>query len=320
MKKTLLEVIELSISFSSQVVPVQKISFSLHEEETVGIVGESGSGKTLSMCSVMGLLPYNAKVSGSILLEGKNILTMSEKEKRLFRGKKIAMVFQDPMTSLNPTMKIGWQIVESILLHNRISFSQAKKKALELLDSVFITDPDRSFHLYPHELSGGMRQRVCIAIALAGSPSILIADEPTTALDVTIQAEILSLLKIIQEKRKLSILLISHNFGVIASLSDRVMVMYGGKIVEKGTPKDILHQPKHPYTKLLLQSYPRLDQKCLLEAPSESKGFLVNSSDEDLCSFVTRCPCKEDICACQALPTTFTHVNCWRCHDTKTST
>ncbi|MEI6242193.1 MAG: ABC transporter ATP-binding protein [Chlamydiota bacterium] len=320
MSKPLLEIVDLSISFSDQEAPVQKISFTLHEEETLGIVGESGSGKTLSMCAILGLLPPNAKVTGSIFLEGKDILHIPEREKRSFRGKKIGMVFQDPMTSLNPTMKIGYQIVETITLHNKISYKAAKKKALDLLDSVFIPYPEKSFHSYPHELSGGMRQRVCIAIALSASPSILIADEPTTALDVTIQAEILSLFKMIQERHKLSILIISHNLGVITSLSDRILVMYGGKIVETGLAQEILQDPQHPYTKLLLNSYPRLDKKPLQELPTIFGNPPIIQGAKEICSFTERCPYKEEICTSTALPTFFHRANCWRCHASKSST
>lgn len=260
----LLEVKDLSVSFNTyngEVQAVRGVSFDLNEGETLAIVGESGSGKSVTSSTLMGLLPKPAGVikSGQILFQGEDLVKKSEKEMQKIRGKEISMVFQDPLSSLNPTMKIGNQIIEGLVKHQGMGRAEAKKKAIELLDQVGIPHPEIRVNQYPHQFSGGMRQRVVIAIALACNPKILIADEPTTALDVTIQAQILELMKEIQRDTKTSIIFITHDLGVVANIADRVAVMYAGKIVEIGTVDDVFYNPKHPYTWGLLGSMPTLD-------------------------------------------------------------
>ena len=260
----LLEVKDLRISFNTyggEVQAVRGVSFDLNKGETLAIVGESGSGKSVSTSAIMGLLPKSNTVvkSGEILYKGKDILKLSEKEMEKIRGKEISMVFQDPMSSLNPTMKVGNQIAEGLIKHQGLSKAQAKEKAIELLAKVGIPNPELRVNQYPHQFSGGMRQRVVIAIALACNPEIIIADEPTTALDVTIQAQILELMKEMQKETGCSIIFITHDLGVVANVADRVAVMYAGKIVEVGTVDDIFYNPKHPYTWGLLGSMPTLD-------------------------------------------------------------
>jgi oligopeptide transport system ATP-binding protein len=260
----LLEVKDLSVSFNTyngEVQAVRGVSFDLNEGETLAIVGESGSGKSVTSSTLMGLLPKPAGVikSGQILFQGEDLVKKSEKEMQKIRGKEISMVFQDPLSSLNPTMKIGNQIIEGLIKHQGMNRAEAKKKAIELLDQVGIPHPEIRVNQYPHQFSGGMRQRVVIAIALACNPKILIADEPTTALDVTIQAQILELMKEIQRDTKTSIIFITHDLGVVANVADRVAVMYAGKIVEIGTVDDVFYNPKHPYTWGLLGSMPTLD-------------------------------------------------------------
>ncbi len=260
----LLEVKDLRISFNTyggEVQAVRGVSFDLNKGETLAIVGESGSGKSVSTSAVMGLLPKSNTIikSGEILYKGKDILKLSEKEMEKIRGKEISMVFQDPMSSLNPTMKVGNQIAEGLIKHQGLSKAQAKEKAIELLAKVGIPNPELRVNQYPHQFSGGMRQRVVIAIALACNPEIIIADEPTTALDVTIQAQILELMKEMQKETGSSIIFITHDLGVVANVADRVAVMYAGKIVEVGTVDDIFYNPKHPYTWGLLGSMPTLD-------------------------------------------------------------
>lgn len=262
----LLEVKDLRVSFNTyngEVQAVRGVSFDLNEGETLAIVGESGSGKSVTSSTLMGLLPKPAGVikSGQILFQGEDLVKKSEKEMQKIRGKEISMVFQDPLSSLNPTMKIGNQIIEGLIKHQGMNRAEAKKKAIELLDQVGIPHPEIRVNQYPHQFSGGMRQRVVIAIALACNPKILIADEPTTALDVTIQAQILELMKEIQRDTKTSIIFITHDLGVVANVADRVAVMYAGKIVEIGTVDDVFYNPKHPYTWGLLGSMPTLDAK-----------------------------------------------------------
>ena len=260
----LLEVKDLQISFNTyggEVQAVRGVSFDLNKGETLAIVGESGSGKSVTTSAIMGLLPKsNTQIkNGEILYKGKDILKFSEKEMQKIRGKEISMVFQDPMSSLNPTMKVGNQIAEGLIKHRGLSKAEAKEKAIELLRKVGIPKPELRVKQYPHQFSGGMRQRVVIAIALACNPEIIIADEPTTALDVTIQAQILELMKEIQKDTGCSIIFITHDLGVVANVADRVAVMYAGKIVEVGTVDDIFYNPKHPYTWGLLGSMPTLD-------------------------------------------------------------
>ncbi|MFJ3387163.1 MULTISPECIES: ABC transporter ATP-binding protein [unclassified Lysinibacillus] len=264
MSKTILEVKDLKINFKTYaglVHAVRGVNFDLKEGETLAIVGESGSGKSVTSNALMKLIPQPPGIyeSGQIMFNGRDLVSLSDKEMSKIRGNEIAMIFQDPMTSLNPTMKVGRQITEVILQHKKVSKADAKKRAIELLTQVGIPFPEKRYNQYPHEFSGGMRQRVVIAIALAADPKLLIADEPTTALDVTIQAQILELMKEIQKNSKTSIIFITHDLGVVANVADRVAVMYAGQIVEYGTVNDIFYNPKHPYTWGLLGSMPDLD-------------------------------------------------------------
>ncbi|WCH48706.1 ABC transporter ATP-binding protein [Lysinibacillus sp. OF-1] len=264
MSKTILEVKDLKINFKTYaglVHAVRGVNFDLKEGETLAIVGESGSGKSVTSNALMKLIPQPPGIyeSGQILFNGRDLVPLTDKEMSKVRGNEIAMIFQDPMTSLNPTMKVGRQITEVILQHKKVSKNDAKKRAIELLTQVGIPFPEKRYNQYPHEFSGGMRQRVVIAIALAADPKLLIADEPTTALDVTIQAQILELMKEIQKNSKTSIIFITHDLGVVANIADRVAVMYAGQIVEYGTVNDIFYNPKHPYTWGLLGSMPDLD-------------------------------------------------------------
>jgi oligopeptide transport system ATP-binding protein len=247
-------------TFAGTVHAVRNVSFQLQRGETLAIVGESGCGKSVTCRAIMGLLAKNATVmGGEILYQGENLLKKSKKEMRNYMGKEIAMIFQDPMTSLDPTMKIGRQIQEMILLHEKVSKDQAKERAIRLLSVVGIENPEKRYHQYPHQFSGGQRQRIVIAIALACNPKILIADEPTTALDVTMQAQIIDLLKELQTKFDMSIIFITHDLGVVANVADRVAVMYAGKIVEYGLADEVFYDARHPYTWGLMSAMPTLD-------------------------------------------------------------
>lgn len=297
----LLEINNLHVTFQTyggEVHAVRGASLYLKEGETLAVVGESGCGKSVTAQAIMGMLPKphgNVK-NGKILFNGKEVTKLSKKELQHVRGKEIGMIFQDPMTSLNPTMKIGKQIEEGMLKHQKLTKQRAKEKTIELLNLVGIPDPSRRYSQYPHEFSGGMRQRVIIAIALACNPKLIIADEPTTALDVTIQSQILDLLKELQNERHSSILMITHDLGVVAEIADRVAVMYAGMVVESGTVEELFENPKHPYTWGLLQSIPKLDE--------ENSGRLVpiEGSPPDLfnppkgCPFAARCPYAMNIC------------------------
>nr|QRZ18635.1 ABC transporter ATP-binding protein [Virgibacillus sp. AGTR] len=276
----LLEVKDLSVSFNTyngEVQAVRGVNFDLKKGETLAIVGESGSGKSVTSMALMQLLPkpHGFVKSGEILFEGEDLVNKSTKEMQKLRGKDISMVFQDPMTSLNPTMKVGNQIIEGLIKHQNMSKQDAKKKAMELLELVGIPNPEVRINQYPHQFSGGMRQRVVVAISLACNPKILIADEPTTALDVTIQAQILELMKDIQKETDSAIIFITHDLGVVANIADRVAVMYAGKIVEIGTTDDIFYNPKHPYTWGLLGSMPTLDS-------DEEELFAIPGSPPDM--------------------------------------
>lgn len=260
----LLEVNNLQVSFDTYAGTVQAVrgvTFDLKKGETLAIVGESGSGKSVTSKALMGLIPNPpGRISGGeILFDGRDITKLTDKEMQSVRGKEIAMIFQDPMTSLNPTMTVGKQVMEGLIKHQKMSTADARNRAVELLNLVGIPNPEARVKQYPHQFSGGMRQRVVIAIALACNPKLLIADEPTTALDVTIQAQILELMKKIQKKMESSIIFITHDLGVVANVADRVAVMYAGKIVEIGTVDDIFYNPKHPYTWGLLTSMPSMD-------------------------------------------------------------
>ncbi len=260
----LLEVKNLSVSFRTEagvVRAVDGISFALERGEVLGIVGESGSGKSVMMLSVMRLLvDPNVVFEGQIIFKGSNLLEMSRREIERIRGAEIAMVFQDPMTSLNPVYRVGWQIVEQLQAHSDMSRKQARERALDLLAGVGIPNPRGRIDDYPHQFSGGMRQRVMVAMALSCRPDLLIADEPTTALDVTIQAQILKLIKDLRSELGSSVVLITHDMGVVADIADRVLVMYAGRVVEQGVKRELFYDPQHPYTWGLLGSIPRLDR------------------------------------------------------------
>ncbi|GEK88993.1 oligopeptide transport system ATP-binding protein [Alkalibacterium putridalgicola] len=278
---TVLEVKDLAISFQTfegVVKAVRGVEFMLKKGETLAIVGESGSGKSVSTKAINRLLPEKNTLieRGEVLFEGQDLLKLSEKDMQGIRGNDIAMIFQDPMTSLNPTMTVGKQIAEPIIAHKNVSKEEAKEKALELMDLVGIHHPKKSYKNYPHQFSGGMRQRVMIAIALACEPKILIADEPTTALDVTIQAQILDLMNKLKDELDTSIIFITHDLGVVAQMADRVAVMYAGQIVEIGTADEIFYNPMHPYTWGLLASMPTLDvdQKNLYTIPGSPPNLL----------------------------------------------
>jgi len=317
----LLEVKDLRVSFKTYMGVVRAlrgVSFSVDRRQSIAIVGESGCGKSVLAQSLMKLIvtPPGVIESGQVLLEGDDLLCKSNKEIERIRGKEIGMIFQDPMTSLNPTMRIGKQIMEGLRKHLRMSRDKAFARAVEMLELVGISNPTRRALQYPHELSGGMRQRVIIAIALALEPKVLIADEPTTALDVTIQAQILELMKKIQKRMDTSIIFITHDLGVVANLCDQVMVMYAGKIVEKGSVRQIYHHPAHPYTRGLLKSCPRLDmdtKERLLPIEGSPPNLLHIPSG---CAFCPRCSEAMRICANRE-PKTFqvslSHkVDCWK--------
>lgn len=262
MSETILSIENLRIhfeTFAGEVQAIRGVNLKLEKGETLALVGESGSGKSVTAKSVMKLLSNNAVVKeGTIIFKGENILEKSERDMQSIRGKKIAMIFQDPMTSLDPTMKIGKQITEVIIKHEKASKEEANKRAEELLELVGIPNAKERMKQYPHQFSGGQRQRIVIAIALACNPDVLIADEPTTALDVTIQAQILELLKELQQQFQMAIIFITHDLGVVANVADRVAVMYAGKVVEVGTADEVFYNPQHPYTWGLLRSMPTL--------------------------------------------------------------
>jgi oligopeptide/dipeptide ABC transporter ATP-binding protein len=275
---------------------VDGVSFELEQGKVLGIVGESGSGKSVMSLSIMRLVPYPGEiVEGKIYFNDFDITEADEKTMQSIRGNKISMVFQDPMTSLNPVFKIGFQLTEAVLAHREISFREARELAVKALAEVGIPDPEEALNRYPHEFSGGMRQRVMIAMALINNPSILIADEPTTALDVTIQAQILDLMRRLQQEFNSSVILITHDLGVIAEMSDDVIVMYAGRIFERGKIEDIFYRSRNPYTYSLLQSIPRLDveQKKLKPIKGNPPSLIRLPSG---CPFHPRCEVAKDIC------------------------
>jgi oligopeptide/dipeptide ABC transporter ATP-binding protein len=297
----LLEVRDLHTEFSLErgsVRAVDGVSFDIQRGEMLGIVGESGSGKSVTSLSILGLLPPRGKVSGgSVRLDGTDLASLPERERRAVRGRRIAMIFQDPMTSLNPYLRIGEQLVEGPRLHLGLSAEDAERRALELLERVRIPEAAARFRSYPHELSGGMRQRVMIAMALLCDPELLIADEPTTALDVTVQAQILDLLQELRQERGLSILLISHDLGVVANRCDRVLVMYAGRIVESAPAGALFRRPLHPYTLALLESLPRIDRKAA-ERLETIPGMppRLDRGPFRACSFAPRCRFVHEAC------------------------
>lgn len=318
---SILQVERLQIYFKTQtglIEAVKDIHFNLQKGEIVGLVGESGSGKSVTAQSILRLIPQEGtQQSGQILFEGENLLNKTEKEMEAIRGKKISLIFQDPMTSLNPTMRIGQQVAEGLMKHEHLTTLEAYERGLDLLHQVGLTDVKERFYQFPHELSGGMRQRILIAIAIACSPSLIIADEPTTGLDVTIQAQILDLLKEIQQRSQTTILFITHDLGVVARLCDRVLVMYGGRIVESGCVESIFSNAAHPYTQGLLKS--RRSLSCLHEPlfaiPGAPPSLLAPPSS---CLFAPRCPHAMPICS-QEIPRlqrlSLTHESaCWLTH------
>jgi peptide/nickel transport system ATP-binding protein len=304
---------------------VDDVSFSIHEGETLGIVGESGCGKSVTALSVMRLLPQpmGQIVGGEILLEGEDLTKVELKRMEKIRGNSISMIFQEPMTALNPVHTVGRQLTEVLYLHKDISKDEATRQAIEMLDRVGIPSPDLRMGEYPHQLSGGMRQRVVIAIALACKPSLLIADEPTTALDVTIQAQILELIKELQDEMGMAVILITHDLGVIAETSGSVVVMYAGRIAERGTVFDIFDTPTHPYTKGLLASIPRLESLPKSELPI-IEGMVPGLLDlPNGCRFENRCPYRKESCA-ESIPgieeMTESHVvSCFHWRDLQTT-
>ncbi|GBD20148.1 Oligopeptide transport ATP-binding protein OppD [bacterium HR28] len=298
----LLEVRDLRTQFFTQdgvVKAVDGVSFHLMPGETLGLVGESGCGKSITALSIMRLIPSppGKIVSGEILFEGEDILKMSDDEVRSIRGRKIAMIFQDPMTSLNPVLTINRQISEALELHLGMSKQQARQRAIELLKMVGIPNAEQRVDQYPHQFSGGMRQRVMIAMALSCNPSLLIADEPTTALDVTIQAQILDLIRTLQREHNTALILITHDLGVVAGMTDRIHVMYAGHIVETAPTEELFENPKHPYTVGLLNSIPRLDAP-RKERLNPIRGLPPDLIDlPDMCPFVPRCDFAREKCS-----------------------
>ena len=300
---------------------VDGVSFTLNQGETLGIVGESGCGKSVMNLSVMRLIPSPpGKITGGdIFFHEKSVLAMSEDELRDLRGNKISMIFQDPMTSLNPFLKISTQLVETLQLHQGLSKSEAREKAIQMLRMVGIPTPEKRIEAYPHQFSGGMRQRAMIAMALSCNPEILIADEPTTALDVTIQAQILEIIKDLTVKLNTAVILITHDLGVVSGMCDKICVMYAGRIVERGSTDDLFRDPKHPYTRGLIRSVPRLDKTTherLYSIPGTPPN-LINVPE--CCPFHPRCDHAMDTC-CGRFPEEIDFGNehrasCWLCSD-----
>lgn len=320
----ILEVKDLSVSFNTyagEVKAVRGVSFELNRGETLAFVGESGCGKTVTAKSILRLLkpPFAVIKEGSkITCDGKDVLSLNKKELCEFRGDEVSMIFQDPMTSLNPTMTVGKQIMESLRIHRHLDKKQAREEAIKMLKMVNIPSPEKRIDSYPHEMSGGMRQRVMIAMALACSPKILIADEPTTALDVTIQAQIMDLMRELKEKMNTAIILVTHDLGVVANFADRIQVMYAGQVVERGTAREIFYDSKHPYTWALLSSVLKLAKE------SKQELYALKGTPPDLilplnhCPFASRCEYCMPICKEKnPLETTITdthRVSCWLQH------
>jgi len=303
----LLEVRDLKTVFQTEdgeVRAVDGVSFHVDPGETLGIVGESGCGKSVTALSILGLQAPGRIVGGDIRFKGRSLRDLSEKEMERVRGAEIAMIFQDPLTSLNPTYRVGWQVDEPLRWHKHASRAEARTESLRMLRLVGIPEPDRAAHLYPHVLSGGMRQRAMIAMCLTTSPSLLIADEPTTALDVTIQAQILELLREVNRRSATATILITHNLGVVAGNCQRVIVMYAGKVVEQGATLDVFKRPKHPYTWALLRAMPRLD------TGGRSQLLAIEGAPPDLsdvpsgCAFHPRCRLREARCGSEVPPLT----------------
>ncbi|WP_240796381.1 ABC transporter ATP-binding protein [Streptomyces sp. RFCAC02] len=297
--EAILEVKDLTVEFPTDdgvVKAVRGVDYTLHAREVLGIVGESGSGKSVSSMAVMGLLPKNARVRGSIRYRGQDLLALRPKEQRSLRGRKIAMIFQDPMTSLNPVRSVGDQLAEAVLAHHLVPYKKALARAKEMLDLVGIPQADRRLKSYPHEFSGGMRQRVMIAMAIINDPDVIIADEPTTALDVTVQAQILEKLLEVKDEVNAAILMITHDLGVIAGMAHRTLVMYAGKPVEIGSTDEVFYEPRMPYTAGLLGSIPSL------EGERDERLRPIKGTPPSLislppgCPFSPRCPLATDVC------------------------
>ncbi|TBL78140.1 ABC transporter ATP-binding protein [Paenibacillus thalictri] len=319
----ILEVNNLKVSFSTyagEIQAVRGVTFNLKKGEVLAIVGESGCGKSVTAQTIMRLIPSPPGVikDGSVLFDGKDIVKLSNKEMEKIRGSEMGMIFQDPMTSLNPTMSIGKQIAEGLVKHQGMNGKQAEQRAVEMLKLVGISNPEGRINQFPHEFSGGMRQRVMIAIALACNPKLLIADEPTTALDVTIQAQIMELMKKLSDQLGASIILITHDLGVVAETAQRVIVMYAGKVAEQATVDELFFKARHPYTWGLLRSVPRLDQKAdeeLQPIPGTPPDLFAPPKG---CSFVARCPYAMKVCVDNdpdLIPVSETHTAaCWLLH------
>ena len=319
----LLEVNDLAVSFftyAGEVQAVHGVSWHLNRHETIALVGESGCGKSVTIQTVMGLLQSPGRViGGSVRFEGRDMLALNAKELRQIQGNRMSMIFQDPLSYLNPTMRVGEQIAESYRLHHKVSRAEAEAKVLDMMRLISFPEPERNMRAYPHQLSGGMRQRIMVAMALICNPQVLFADEPTTALDVTIQAQIIELMNSLKEKLNTAIVLITHDLGVVANMAQRIYVMYAGKIVERGSAKDIFYRPKHPYTWGLLASVPRLD------AEQDRDFRYIPGTPPDLlnppkgCPFAARCryacrACVTDMPEETAFDTQDHRASCWLYH------
>ena len=319
----LLEVNDLAVSFftyAGEVQAVRGVSWHLDKNETIALVGESGCGKSVTIQTVMGLLQSPGRViGGSVRFEGRDMLALNAKELRQIQGNRMSMIFQDPLSYLNPTMRVGEQIAESYRLHHKVSRAEAEARVLDMMRLISFPEPERNMRAYPHQLSGGMRQRIMVAMALICNPQVLFADEPTTALDVTIQAQIIELMNSLKEKLNTAIVLITHDLGVVANMAQRIYVMYAGKIVERGSAKDIFYRPKHPYTWGLLASVPRLD------AEQDRDFRYIPGTPPDLlnppkgCPFAARCryacrACVTDMPEETAFDTQDHRASCWLYH------
>jgi len=319
----LLEVRQLAVSFftyAGEVQAVRGVSWYLDRNETIALVGESGCGKSVTIQTVMGLLQPPGRVTGGeVRFDGQDTLSLTARELRQIQGNRMSMIFQDPLSYLNPTMRVGEQIAESYRLHHRVSRAEADARVLEMMRLISFPEPERNMRAYPHQLSGGMRQRIMVAMALICNPQILFADEPTTALDVTVQAQIIELMNSLKEKLNTAIVLITHDLGVVANMAQRIYVMYAGKIVEQGEARDIFYQPKHPYTWGLLASVPRLDAE-------QNRNFrYIPGTPPDLlnppqgCPFAARCPYASRACVSampeeSAFETEGHRASCWLYH------